>query len=100
MPVLQSLLSTPSEQDEQQSLEPPDHNESLENPAHASYVDEYIWTSGVNDRLYQVASMLAEERSNGYSITPPIWPEDPTEDTRDWGVWAFHGLLIYDYYED
>lgn len=100
MPTLHRLLPDPVEQDQEIELEAPDPENNPQDPAHPAWLEELLWTPGVAEQLYAIASFLAEERSNGYSITPTMWPEEPSEDSRDWGIWAFHGTLIFDLYED
>jgi len=100
MPLLDLIVSTPQIQDEQSEPEVPDPSITVKNPSFASFLLEYLWTPGTRDNEVSVPAFLADERDNGYSITAPMWGEEPSEETRDWGVWAFHGVLIYDGYED
>jgi hypothetical protein len=100
MPVIPTSISSPDDQDERVEPVAPDPVNTIEDPAHPMWLEEYIWVPGVEDYIYDVANFLAEERDIGYAIFPSQWPDEPAEDSRDWGPWARHGSLIYDLYED
>ena len=100
MPTLQTLLGTDDEQDEQIDPLAPDPVNVVTDPAHPLWLEEQLWTVGVLGKLFPIATFLVGERDSGYMDLPPQWAEEPSEDTRDWGTWAFHGLRAYGMYED
>lgn len=100
MPIPPSLIATPSDQDEQQDPIAPDPVNVPEDPAHPMWLEEQLWTPSVRDSVVQIATFLAGERDLGYMETNPRWADEPAEDVRDWGVWAFHGIRTYDFWED
>src|SRR3990167_11097921 len=99
MPIVNPLLLGDEDQEESAAPAEPDPVNNPLDPAAPLWLLEQLWTVGILNRLQPVATFLAGERDAGYMDLPPQWPEDPAEDVRDWGTWAFHGLRAYGGYE-
>ncbi len=91
---------TPAEEDEDHDLPEIDPVNTVKDPSHPWWLEEQEWSGDVPGQVYVIAAFLAGERDLGYMQTAPRWAEEPSEDTRDWGPWAFHGLITYELYED
>ena len=94
------LLPADDEVDESRQLQEPDPVNNLLDPAHPIWLEEQEDGTNLIGPLYFVATMLFEERDFSYLETPPVWAEDASEEVRDWGVWAWHGVRTFVGYED
>ena len=100
MPIVNPLLLSDDEMEESAVVVAPDPVNLPTDPAAPLWLLEQLWTVGVLGRTQPVATFLVGEFDNGYMELAPRFPDEPTEDTRDWGMWAFHGVRTYDNYED
>lgn len=91
---------TPAEVAEDQGLPENDPVNAVIDPAHPLWLEEQEWAGGIPGQIYHIFTSLAGERDLGYMETAPRWAEEPAEDVRDWGIWAFHGVRTYEGYED
>ena len=94
------FLPTPGEQDERLELPEPDPVNTVLDPAHPLWLLEQEWPGGTPGQVFPIFTALADERDFGYLDTAPMFADEPSEDARDWGTWAFHGSRAYGLTED